>query len=283
MRVSTPVSSRMSTTAPASPVTELVGRLRACLKSMQEFDTAEVLPVIKSVESLSPTERDQCIIGTYYRAVANLRTSLTFNNPAHFQAIAMLARTNIELAMDIRLLSVITQAPEKMIGFEKSEKLRVAQKIAAFASKSNTPVPNLATYQTFIGNEEANVLALRQQLWGSQKPQDHWSMMKVRDRAELLKAPFEELYEVKYRHLSWQVHAGLTGVLGQPSSTFEAMCGDAFGIAMKCYEEVLDAAIAEYQLQKADPKILNRLKYARVVPFTDGENERAALERELLH
>ncbi|HXH40780.1 MAG TPA: DUF5677 domain-containing protein [Thermoanaerobaculia bacterium] len=249
---------------------------------MEQFDNAEILPAVKSVQSLSPTDRDQCFIGTYYRAVANVRTTLALNHPKHFQAIAMLARTNIELAMDIRLLSMIPQAPEKMIAGEKSEKLRVAQKIVEFATKSGTAVHDLTTYQTFIANEEANILALRQQLWGTQKPQDHWSTMKVRERAVLLKAPFEELYEIKYRHLSWQVHSGLTGVLGQPAATFEVMCGDAFGIAMECYEQVLDAMITEYQIQKADPKIHNKLKYARVVPFTDGENQRAALERELL-
>src|SRR5258706_302174 len=164
-------------------VNDLVARLQTCLKSMEQFDNAEVLPVVKSVQSLSPTDRDLCFIGTYYRAVANVRTSLTLNHPKHVQAIAMLARTNIELAMDMRLLSVIPLAPEKMIAGEKSEKLRVAQKIVEFATKSGAAVHDITTYQTFIANEEVNTLALRQQLWGTQKPQDHWSAMKVRDRA----------------------------------------------------------------------------------------------------
>jgi hypothetical protein len=272
----------MTATSRTNPVTEKVGRLQACLKSMQQFDIAEILPVVKSVQSFAPTDRDQCFIGTYYRAVANVRTGLTLNNPSHFQAIAMLARTNIELAMDIRLLSVIAGAPEKMIAADKSEKLRAAQKIVEFASTSGSDVPNLAVYKTFIAAEEGNIVALRQQLWGSPKPPDHWSTKKIRERAILLKAPFEELYEIKYRQLSWQTHSGLTALLGQAPETFSAMCGDAIGIAIQCYEQVLDAMITEYQLQNVDVKIRSKLNYARVVPFTDDENERVALEKELL-
>jgi hypothetical protein len=195
----------------------------------------------------------------------------------------MLARANIELAMDIRLLSIIQDAPEKMMAFERSEKLRRARGIVDYAAKAGAAaVDDLSVYANFVANEEASIVALRQKLWGSEKSPQHWSEMNIRRRAIYLKDPFEALYELEYGQLSWQVHAGLTGVVGLESNVFTLMCGRAFGIAVECYEGVLTAVICEYSLQEADPKIEDKLKYARVAPFTTDEAQRAALQRELL-
>src|SRR5262249_46919210 len=134
----------MSSTPP-DPTLALVGQLSAVLNSLQEFDNQEILPVVKGL--LSPTDRENCFIGTYYRTVANVRTALGLNNPSHFQAIAMLARSTIELAMDIKLLNIIPQSVDKMLAFEQSEKLKTAKKIVDFANKSGTQVSNLNVYQ----------------------------------------------------------------------------------------------------------------------------------------
>jgi len=194
----------------------------------------------------------------------------------------MLARSTIELAMDIKLLPIVPQSIEKMLAFGDSEKLKTAKKIVEFAQKSGTKISDLTTYQTFIAQNEANIIAIRQQLWGFPQPPEHWSSMKIKDRAGKLGAPFDELYEVKYRHLSWQVHPGLTGVLGLESVAFAAMCGDALGIAVICYEQVLAAMISEFRMDETDPKIWNKLKFARLVACTETPAERTQLERELM-
>lgn len=95
-------------------------------------------------------------------------------------------------------------------------------------------------------------------------------------------APFDELYEVKYRQLSFHTHAGLTGVLGIDKPTFGAICGDAFAIAAKCYEIALDSIITELQLRKATPKIDTKLEVARVAPAAKTDEQREVLRRRLL-
>jgi hypothetical protein len=268
------------TVATPDPVFEKVGMLQGVLVSLEKFDDIEIRPRVQGL--ISVTERETCFVGTYYRAVANIRTAILLKQPAHYQAAAMLARTNIELAIDIRLLDIVPDAVPKMMAFGDSEKLRTAQKVVDFAKTAPKAVPDLATYQAHVAANEKNVLALRKQLWGSEKPPEHWSGKKVRDRATAAGDPFEELYEVKYRQLSFHTHAGLTGVLGIDKQTFGAICGDAFGIAATCYEIVLKSVITELHIRKADSKIDKKLDLARLLPGTKNDQERQQLQQALL-
>lgn len=265
---------------PQHQVLALVGQMSAVLKSLHEFDNQELLPVVKKISS--PTDRQKCFIACYYRVLANVRTALGLNHPSHFQAIAMIARANLEIAMDVILLDHVLQGVEKMLAFGDSEKLKTAKKIVEFAKKSGESMSDLAIYEKFIAGNEATVIAQRKQLWGFPQPPEHWSSLKIKDRAAKLGPPFDELYEIKFRHLSWQVHAGLTGVLGLESVAFVAICGDALAIVIKCYEQVLRAMISELKLAQHDPKVLKKLEYARLVPLTSSPGEAAQLQHELL-
>jgi hypothetical protein len=256
-----------------------VGQLAVVLNSLQQFDNIEVLPAVKGVAD--PTDRTKCVVATYYRSVANVRTALKLNDPSHFQALAMIARSLIELAMDIRLIDVVPHSVERMIAFGDSEKLKTARKIVQFAQNTNSS-HDCTVHQQFIVTNEARIVADRQQLWGLAQGPEHWSSMKIKDRAVKLGAPFDELYEVKYRHLSWHAHSGLTGVLGVESMAFAAMCGDALGIAVVCYEQVLASTVKELGIDRKDPWIWNKLKFARLVACTESPAERSQLERELL-
>lgn len=261
-------------------VFDLVGMLQGVLVSLEQFDDIEIRPVVQSL--LSMTERETCFVGTYYRAVANIRTAILLKQPTHYQAAAMLARANIELAMDMKLLNVVPDAVPKMMAFADSEKLRTAQKVMEFAKTASSAVPDITTYQAHVAGNEQRVLDLRRRLWGSEKAPDHWSGMKIRERATSLGEPFGELYEVKYRQLSFHAHAGLTGVLGIDKLTLGAICGDAFGIAATCYELVLDSIVTELHIRKANEKIDKKLELARLAPGAKTDEQRAALKQVLL-
>jgi hypothetical protein len=193
-------------------VFENVGMAQGVLVSLRQFDEMEIRPIVQGL--LSITDRETCFVGTYYRAVANIHTAILLKQPMHYQGAAMLARTNIELAMDMKLLNIVPDAVPKMMALGDSEKLRTAQKVVEFTRSSATAVADVATYESHIALNEQRVLQLRKQLWGSEKPPDHWSGQKIRERSASLGAPFDELYEIKYRQLSFHTHAGLTGVLG---------------------------------------------------------------------
>jgi hypothetical protein len=53
---------------------------------------------------------------------------------------------------------------------------------------------------------------------------EHWSALRLRARAALLKAPFWEMYEVNYAELSWYAHSGLMGFANLSATTFNMRC-----------------------------------------------------------
>jgi hypothetical protein len=97
-------------------------------------------------------------------------------------------------------------------------------------------------------------------------------------RVKLLNPPFEEIYAVHYPQLSWQVHSGLTGIVNLKAETFTVMCGQAFKLAADSYRETLLTMIEEFKLEKANPKIKEKLKVARLLPFTDTQEQRDSLQ-----
>lgn len=255
---------------PFDPV-KTTAQFFAVLKSVAEFDKLEVSAVISTL--LTPSEREKCFVAIYRRTSANVVTLMELNHPKHFQAINMLARTLFELAVDIRLINVVSQACEKMIAFIDVEKLRCARKILKFQAAHTAAKINAAIYASYVANEGVRIDALQAMLWPGTKRLEHWSAQNVRDRIALLKAPFDEIYEVNYPQLSWQVHSGLTGVANLKAETFTTMCGQAYILAADSYREVLLAMIEEFKIQKANTMIEGKLKAARMLPFTENPEQ----------
>jgi hypothetical protein len=185
----------------------------------------------------------------------------------------MLSRTLFELAVDVRLINVVPQACEKMVAFVDVEKLRCARKILRFQTAHTAAKINTAIYASFVANEGAKIDALRATLWPGTKRLEHWSARNLPDRIALLKDPFDEIYEVNYPHLSWQVHSGLTGVANLKAETFTTMCGQAFILAADSYREILLVMIEEFKIQKANTMIEGKLKAAKMLPFTESPEQ----------
>ena len=139
----------------------------------------------------------------------------------------------------------------------------------------------MATFQEFIRLEGPRTTALRDSLWPNRPDVQHWSLLKMQKRVERLGQPFNEIYAVEYPRLSWYIHSGLTGFANLQKESFELMAGIAFNIAMKSYMALMTAIIDEFRLNKHDPKIKSRMQYARMAPWTDGEEQAAQLRKEL--
>jgi hypothetical protein len=73
--------------------------------------------------------------------------------------------------------------------------------------------------------------------------------------------------------MSWQVHTGLTGIANLKAETFTGLAGSAFMSSVSSYEAILTSMIKEFQIGKADEKIMKKLRLANLLPFTDGEDE----------
>ena len=270
----------MTTGIPAE-ATENAERFYTMVKSLNNFDNAEVKGVIDTM--LSPTPAENCFVGTYYRTICNIDTILECKHPkARPGGCHVGARVIPELAVDIRLLEVIPNAALKMNEFIDVEKLRCARKIAAFKYANPNTDLDTTEYVAFVTRNGERVDRIRQTVWPNVKRLNHWSGFHMKDRVALLKAPFDQLYEVDYPRLSWYTHPGLTGIVNLRPETFTYICAYAFKLAADSYSEVLQTLIRKFGLAKTNEKIEHKLHIARIFPFTSTrEEEDAVLTRSI--
>src|SRR5260370_19257864 len=263
-----------------SDVSTYPERFYTVIKSLNEFDQKEVRGVIGGL--VAKTDRDNCFAGIYYRAKANVESLLSLKGVKDVQAITMLARSLFELAVDIKLIDLIPDAVRKIGTFSQVEMLRAAEQVVKFKAANPAATVDPSVHAEFIEKNAARIKAEQQHVWPGASTLRHWSELNLRARAKLLKAPFEEIYEVRYPELSWYTHAaGLTG-FNLKSETFLMLAGCQFALAARCYALLLTAILDEFRLTKADARIKSHLKYANRVPFTDTDEQEDALKRELL-
>jgi len=255
-------------------------RCYTMLKSLNEFDKQEVAGVVRGL--LAKTDRDNCFIANYYRGKAHIETLLSLKSAKDLQAIAMIARGLFELAVDTKLIDAVPDAVEKILTFSDVEKLRAARKIVKYKAANPTAAVDTSIQAAFIANNEKRIDAERSRVWPGAKKVEHWSGLNLADRVARVKAPFEEMYNVEYPELSWYVHSGLTGFVNLQAATFNMLAAKQNKLAGECYIVLLTAVIDELGIAKADAKIGNKLKLAKMLPFTDGPEQGRELEAELL-
>ena len=262
---------------------ENAGLFRAVLQSLKEFNDVEIKNVMEGL--IMPTDRENCFLACYWRAVANVDTLLGMTQVRNVQAIAMLARTMIEIAVDIRLIDLIQDSVPKILIHTQIEKLKAAQRVTAYASNHSldSPVP-IDPYQQFVMKKQIWIESEAAKLWPAVALKDihHWSSLTMASRVKLLKQPLEELYELFYRMLSWQVHSGSTGVMGLAKETFVHFCTLGFRIAAIACEEILKALATEFKLASAIDAIDKKMEFAKFLPLVKGENEEQ-LQKQLMH
>ena len=255
-------------------------RCYTMVKSLNEFDKLEVAGVVRGL--LAKTDRDNCFIGNYYRGKAHIETLLSLKSAKDLQAIAMVARGLFELAVDTKLIDAIPDAVKKILAFSDVEKLRAARKIVKYKAANPAAAVDASVHDSFITNEAKRIEAERNAVWPGVKKLTHWSGLDLSQRVALLKAPFDEIYEVEYPELSWYVHSGLTGFVNLKPESFNMLAAKQNKLAGECFIVLLTAIIDEFGIDKADAKKKNKLKLAKLYPFADDPEERARMEQELL-
>jgi hypothetical protein len=247
------------------------------VKSLHAFDTLEVRGVINSL--LSKTQEEECHLATYIRTQGNVESLLLLQHQKHVQAIAMLARALFELAVDARLLEAIPNGWLKMTAHAEVEKLRLANKIIKFKGANRGVTTDTTVYQNFISQNSKRIAAVQKSIWPNLKKVEHWSGLTLADRCTFLKSPFDQIYAEDYPRVSWYTHPGLTGVANIPHVTFIHVCGYAFHLAVRSYEESLRSAIHVFKLSMGNEHIEARLDAALKLPFTDTPEQEAVLIR----
>jgi hypothetical protein len=259
----------------AAEATSNTDRFYTQVKSLHAFDTLEVRCVINNL--LSKTQEEACHLATYTRTQANVESLLLLQQSKHVQAIAMLARALFELAVDARLLEAIPNGWIKMTAHAEVEKLRLANKIIKFKVANPGVTTDTMIYQNYVNQNSVRIAAVQKSIWPNLKKVEHWSGMMLADRCTFLKSPFDQIYAEDYPRISWYTHPGLTGVANIPFVAFIHLCGYAFHLAVKSYEQSLLSAIRVFKLSMGNEHIEARLDAALKLPFADTPEQEAIL------
>jgi Family of unknown function (DUF5677) len=250
------------------------------LKYLDEFNATFVHGVATSL--LKPNLEEACYQTLYKRAVLNVRSILTLDNPNHFQAVSMLGRNLFETAVEIKLADQVSNSAQKMKAFENLEKLRAAQKATEFAAKHTLQMPvDLNPYHKFIKSHGTGIEVTATNLLGSAKVK-HWSGHgDMPSRVKFLGAPFEEIYHVLYKRFSWDVHPGLAGVVNIGPEIPPILYGIACEIAARGYQEILLSVIRKFRISSGSPAIEKELDFAFERAGAGGDPQiEASLRRE---
>ena len=257
----------------------LVGRFFASIKSLNELDREEIRNVVTKGD-LNPSERAQYFVLNYQRVIVNIEHVLGLDQTKNVQVIAMVARSTLETATEIRLMASDSNAVEKVRIFEQVEKLKTSRRIVTY--KAAHPDADVVSkpYEAFIQSDGARIDQEKERLWPGASVK-HWSRMNMEQRCKKLGDEFDELYQVHYAQFSWYVHPGITGFANVPIETLLALCGVAFRVLMVCYAIILEAIVNEFKLFEADARVKSRIVFAKMLPFTDSQAEIDALAQAL--
>lgn len=260
-------------------------RVFTVLKSVREFDKEQVAVALKGMIGAA-TDREACYTTCYTRTVANVETLLKLKEIRDVQAHMMIARSMLEVAIDARLLNGDKDAPQKMLVASDLERLRSADRILEFESRHPGSVnpTELQVYKDFVANERASIEAKSRTFWPNDDPKyiTHWSRKNLEKRAESSGQPYYQLHATKYAMMSWYSHAGITGFANLNPNTFQLVSGMGMFLASEAYLLTLANFIRAMHLDKGNEKIMEMLKLAKLLPFTDSEEEALALQQSLL-
>jgi hypothetical protein len=241
------------------------------LIDLEAFDKQFVQCVMTSL--LQPKRSEECFLISYHGAALNVRSIIALNNGKHFQAVAMLARSVFELAVEIRLIDVVSDAVIRMVAFHRLEKLKAAQNATRFAANHTLQfATDLTHYHDFIKLHQKSFEAVAMSLWGTLKVK-HWSKRNLSEQVKMLGEPFEETYHSLSKQVSWHVHAGLTGVLNMKPEAFPYVFGVSCQIAALSFEEILKAVIRQFKLPSAIPTIDKELEFATIRTGAKGNEK----------
>lgn len=107
----------------------------AALRNLDRLEHEDFREVIKS--QFRPTLRERYLTVNYHRAAFNVEMMLAIKDTKQFQTLSLLARAIFELALEMKSISLDSDAAKKIELFSRVELLKSARRFVAF--KHNHP------------------------------------------------------------------------------------------------------------------------------------------------
>jgi Family of unknown function (DUF5677) len=194
---------KVSADIPELTQQELVSLYYCALQEAVDFVQTEIVPVLRGQLQLS--EKEEAILGTFYRIHA-LASSLTrLNKKLDFNAVAVIARTIFELLLDLKTLAAEKLSAKELVqfrAFAEVNRFRKAIKLLQFEREnpcieSSSKLDSEIRKQFVKSSEKQSEIEARvEKLWGLNSKgklqwPEHWSGFSIRDRAKKLGSRYE--------------------------------------------------------------------------------------------
>ena len=230
-------------------------------EEIYKFSENIITPVLNSQIQLN--EREEAIIGTYYRMHCCLASMVKLNERQYVQQVVSAARTIFELFIDLEILS--RDKSDVSVGrfhaFPQIAKYKSARKLVNFAE--NNPDREILEFdhrKRFLddpANSVDKIESIITEHWGEPtqkilKNIQHWTGLDLRARVRDLGVEYEQMYVEISDWQSWYIHSGSTGFVGLNRETYEAVFGYSHVIVQKTFLKSILICGEELCLDKID-------------------------------
>lgn len=256
------------------PIKKRVEAFYKGTEAVSKFAESVMIPVLRG--QLNLTDREQALVGTYYRMYAWIRSMVVMNGPIHFQGAAAASRSLFELLLDLKILATdkSSDSVDKFHAFPEVEKYRVAKNLVSFAAAHpRTTIHAIKKQSNFVNapGRKQSIDASITKHWGTtgkRKPKHpkHWTGRSVRERARKLAQRYEELYLEVYPLYSWYSHSGSTGYAGLDEKALEACFGLSHRVAQKTFLEATLICAQKMRISSAIEGLRDILDDLRLTP-----------------
>jgi hypothetical protein len=241
--------------------------------AIKQFAQECMIPLLQGQLNLNDHER--AVTGTYYRMYLSILSLVALNRPLYFQTAASESRTLFELLLDLKLLVNDSNGTltARFHAFTEVDRFYVAKKVVEYNdSHDQSSISDI--HQRNLLNTPGKEESIKQLIishWGKTntgkpKKPDHWSGLKIKERAEHLGSIYEELYIESYPLMSWSVHAGSSNYAGLEKDSLESMLGISHRISQNCFLEATILAAKVMKIEQVVEGFNDILEDLRLTP-----------------
>ena len=246
-----------------------------------KFSEEFVIPIINS--QLDPSDRENALIGTFFRMHLHAHALIELKMSKHFQVVMASARSIFELLLDLKILSddLVDSGVEKYFHYHNVEKFRVADKLVRFRDENPDIELDISMYDEVVERveERERMESHKLELWGGRKRINHWTAKTITERCELLGKNYEYLYHRLFPLMSWYTHAGPSGIVNVSSEGFKLVFAKGHEMAHSMIVEAIYIISKEFHIDKVVKDFTNSIRYLESVPgFIFLEQTKKALE-----
>jgi hypothetical protein len=194
-------------TAAVSSALEEFAQAHKELHRLWRFDSEHIIP---KLGPMFASEVGKQLAALILRAHSNVESLLSFDQVRHFQAVAILTRTILELSIDVRLSRGFQDFADRLTCFSELEHLRVTRRLLRIATEQNLcDIPEIKMMANAMHDSKDEILAKAAELWPNFPDPfklKHWSGMNLERRALLAGQPFNKIYTLSHIQMSWWNH-----------------------------------------------------------------------------